>query len=139
MEGQNTDGIWKDGEKLVEFIWFCFHFACCGREGWWQSFEIKTYDTGARYVTEKLSEQTKNYKGGAEQSEHSYSDVCMYKTSTVLDPEAAFEFYPSKTHPGCKALFQTPNKATNKNLNFACARHWYRNEPLQKRKKPSAR
>ena len=66
MEGQNTDGVWKDGEKLVEFTWFslCFHFVHHGREGWreltTQSFEIKTADTddsGARYVTEKLTEQ----------------------------------------------------------------------------------
>ena len=62
MEGQNTDGVWKDAEKLVEFIWFllCFHFACRGREGWReltrQSFEIKTITdgTGARYINEKL-------------------------------------------------------------------------------------
>ena len=29
MEGQNTNGVWKNAEKLVEFIWFslCFHFA----------------------------------------------------------------------------------------------------------------
>ena len=59
MEGQNTDSVWKDAEKLVEFIWFslCFHFARRGREGWWeltrQSLEIKTDDTGARYITEK--------------------------------------------------------------------------------------
>ena len=45
MEGQNTDGVWKNAEKLVEFIWFslCFHFARRGREGWReltrQSFE----------------------------------------------------------------------------------------------------
>ena len=67
MEGQNKDSVWKDAEKLVEFIWFslCFHFARRGREGWReltrQSFEIKTDDTGARYVTKKLTEQTKNY------------------------------------------------------------------------------
>ena len=24
MEGQNTDGVWKNAEKLVEFIWFVF-------------------------------------------------------------------------------------------------------------------
>jgi len=62
MEGQNTDGVWKDAEELVEFIWFllCFHFACRGREGWReltrQSFEIKTITdgTGARYINEKL-------------------------------------------------------------------------------------
>ena len=59
MEGQNTDGVWKDGEKLNVFIWFslCFHFARRGREGWWelamQSFEINTDETGARYVAEK--------------------------------------------------------------------------------------
>ena len=67
MEGQNKDSLWKDAEKLVEFIWFslCFHFAPRNREGWReltrQSFEIKTHDTGARYVTKKLTEQTKNY------------------------------------------------------------------------------
>ena len=29
MEGQKMDGVWRDGEKLVEFIRFllCFHFA----------------------------------------------------------------------------------------------------------------
>ena len=75
MEGQNTDGVWKNAKKLVEFIWFslCFHFAGRGREGWreltMQSFETKTDDAGARYVTEKLTEQTKNYQGGSKQSE----------------------------------------------------------------------
>ena len=56
----------------------------------------------------------------------------MYKTSTALDPVVAFKFYLSKTHPNCNALFQTPNKATTKDINFASARHWYRNEPLGK-------
>ena len=34
MEGQKMDGVWKDGEKLVEFIRFllCFHFAHCGKD-----------------------------------------------------------------------------------------------------------
>lgn len=138
MEGQNMDGVWKDAEMLVEFIWFslCFHFARRGREGWReltrQSFEIKTDDTGAHYITEKLTEQTKNYQGGAKQSEQSYSDVRMYETSTAFDPVAAFEFYLGKTRPDCKALFQTPNKATTKNVNFASTRHWYRNEPMGK-------
>ena len=57
MEGKNTDGIWKNAEQLVEFIWFslCFHFARRGIEGWRgltrQSFEKKnTDDTGARYL-----------------------------------------------------------------------------------------
>ena len=56
MEGQNKDGVWKNAEKLVEFIWFslCFHFARRDREGWRklarQSCETKTEDTGARYV-----------------------------------------------------------------------------------------
>ena len=38
MEGQNKDGVWKNVEKLVEFIWFwfSFHFACRDREGWWE-------------------------------------------------------------------------------------------------------
>lgn len=36
MQGQNKDSVWKNAEKLVEFIWFslCFHFARRGREGW---------------------------------------------------------------------------------------------------------
>ena len=61
MEGQKTDGFWRDAEKLAEFIRFSlsFQFARSGREGWReltrQSFEIKTDDTGARYVTEKLT------------------------------------------------------------------------------------
>ena len=138
IEGQNKDSVWKDAEKLVEFICFslCFHFARRGREGWReltrQSFEIKTHDTRARYVTKKLTDQTKNYKGGAKQSEQGYLDVRMYETSTALNPVAAFEFYLGKTHPDCKALFQTLNKATTKNMNFASAQHWYRNEPLRK-------
>ena len=53
----------------------------------------------------------------------------MYETSTALNPVAAFECYLGKTHPDCKALFQTPNKATTKNMNLASAQHWYRNEP----------
>ena len=46
MEGKNH-GIWRNPEKLVEFVWFslCYHFARRGREGWRelnkQSFEIK--------------------------------------------------------------------------------------------------
>ena len=54
----------------------------------------------------------------------------MYETSTALDPGAVFEFYLGKTHPDCKALFQTPNKATTKSINVPSARHWYRNDPL---------
>ena len=59
----------------------------------------------------------------------------MYETSTALNPVAGFEFYLGKIHPDCKALFQTPNKATNKNMNFASAQHWSRNEPLEKNTK----
>ena len=56
----------------------------------------------------------------------------MCEASTALNPVAAIEFYLGKTHPDCKALFQTPNKATTKNMDFASAQHWYRNEPLGK-------
>ena len=80
----------------------------------------------------KLTEQTKNYQSSAKQSEQSYPDVRMYETSTALDSVAALDFYLSKTHPDCKALFLTPNKAATKNINFASTRLWYRNEPMGK-------
>ena len=65
MEGQNTDSVWKDAAKLVEFIWFslCFHFTRCGRDGWGeltrQSFEIKTDDTGAVTSPKNLQKKQK--------------------------------------------------------------------------------
>ena len=133
MEGQNN-GIWRNPEKLVEYVWFslCYHFARRGREGWRelnkQSFEIKVDDTGARYVTEKLTEQTKNHQGGSKQSDQLFSDVRMYETSNGLNPVTAFEFYLSKVRPECDALFQTPNK----NYARSPAEHWYKNEPLGK-------
>ena len=71
-----------------------------------QSFEIKVDDTGARYVTEKLTEQTKNHEGGSKQSDQLFSDVRMYETSNGLNPVTAFEFYLSKVRPECDALFQ---------------------------------
>ena len=134
IEGQNGDGVWKDPEKRIEFVWFslCYKFGRRGREGWReltkQSFEIKCDDMGARYVTEKLTEQTKNYQGGSKQSDQLYSDVRMYETSNALDPVAAFEFYLSKSHPECEALFQTPNKQVTKIKSGI--NHWYKNEPL---------
>ena len=63
-------------------------------------------DTGARYVTEKLTEQTKNHEGGSKQSDQLFSDVRMYETSNGLNPVTAFEFYLSKVRPECDALFQ---------------------------------
>ena len=54
MEGQNN-GIWRNPEMLVEFVWFslCYHFARRGREGWRelnkQSFEIKVDDQDQAY------------------------------------------------------------------------------------------
>ena len=42
MEGQNN-GIWRNPEKLVEFVWFslCYHFARRGQEGWRELNKIK--------------------------------------------------------------------------------------------------
>ncbi|KAK3718797.1 hypothetical protein QZH41_003008 [Actinostola sp. cb2023] len=124
------DGVWKDPTKLVEFVWFslCFHFGRRGREGWRQltklSYEMKYDDTGARYITEKLTEQTKNHQGGSKQSDQLYSDVHLYGTSDALDPVAAFEFYLSKSHPEC----ETPNQHVGK----TSTGNWFRNEPLGK-------
>ena len=79
MEGQDKDSDWKEAEKQVEFIWFSlsFRFTRRGREEWReltrQLFEIKQKKAMAVarnvYVTEKHSEQTKNYQGGAKQSQ----------------------------------------------------------------------
>ena len=52
---------------------------------------IKTDGSGARYVTEIQTEQTKNYQGGSKQKDLAYSDVRMYENSTPLDPVGSFE------------------------------------------------
>ena len=80
-EGLDSNNSWADPERLLQFVWFsvCFHFGRRGREGWRelskQSFGIKTDDSGARYVTEIQTEQTKNYQGGSKQKDQAYSDV----------------------------------------------------------------
>ncbi|CAH3186344.1 unnamed protein product [Porites lobata] len=114
-EGLDSNNSWADPERLLQFVWFslCFHFGRRGREGWRelskQSFGIKTDDSGARYVTETKTEQTKNYQGGSKQKDQAYSDVRMYENSTPLDRVGSFEFYISRLHPSCQALFQIPN------------------------------
>ena len=132
-EGLDSNNSWADPERLLQFVWFslCFHFGRRGREGWRelskQSFGIKTDDSGARYVTEIQTEQTKNYQGGSKQKDQAYSDVRMYENSTPLDPVGSFEFYISRLHPSCQALFQTPNHHFKK-----AESRWFRNEPLGK-------
>ena len=134
-EGLGTDNSWADNERLLEYVWFslCFHFGRRGREGWReltkQSFGLKADDTGARYVTEVQTEQTKNYQGGSKQKDQTYSDVRMYENSTPLDPVSAFEFYILHLHPNCQTLFQTPNQHFRKGSRDTS---WYRNEPLGK-------
>ena len=126
---------WTEPERLLEFVWFsiCFYFGRRGREGWReltkQSFGIKKDDSGARYVTEMQTEQTKNYQGGSKQKDQSYSDVRMYENSSPLDPVSSFEFYILRLNPNCQALFQTPNKHFKKE-----GSQWFRNEPLGKNK-----
>ena len=51
----------------------------------------------------------------------------MYENSTPLDPVGSFEFYLSRLHPSCQALFQTPNHHFKK-----AESRWFRNEPLGK-------
>lgn len=68
-------------------------------KNWWQWGLLRRW---------KIAQQTKNYQKDAKQSEQSYWDVRKYKTLTALDPVAAFTFYLSETHPGCKALIHTP-------------------------------
>ena len=129
MEGANTDGVWKDAEELVEFIWFslCFHFAHRSREGWReltrQSFEIKTDDTGARYITEKLTEQTKITKDALNSlSSHTRMLVCT-KLQLHLIQWLRLNFTSAKLIPTARHCFD---------INFASTRHWYRNEPMGK-------
>lgn len=132
-EGLDSNNSWADPEQLLQFVWFslCFQFGHCGREGWQeltkQSFRIKTDDSGARYVTEIQTEQTKNYQGGSKQKDQAYSDVRMYENSMPLDPVGSFEFYISRLHPSSQALFQTPNHHFKKKES-----RWFRNEPLGK-------
>ena len=78
-------------------------------------------------MTEIQTEQTKNYQGGSKQKDQAYSDVrtCMYENSTPLDPVGSFEFYNSRLHPSCQALFQTSNHHFKK-----AESRWFRNEPL---------
>ena len=77
-EGLDSNNSWADPERLLQFVWFslCFHFGHRGREGWRelskQSFGIKTDDSGARYVTEIQTEQTKNYQGESKQKDQAY-------------------------------------------------------------------
>ena len=74
-EGLDSNNSWADPERLLQFVWFsvCLHFGRSGGEGWRelskQSFGIKTDDSGARYVTEIKTEQTKNYQGGSKQKD----------------------------------------------------------------------
>ena len=68
-------------------------------------------------MTEIQTEQTKNYQGGSKQKDQAYSDVRIYENSTPLDPVGSFEFYISRLHPSCQALFQTPNHTTSRKLN----------------------
>ena len=69
-EGLDSNNSWADPKRLPQFVWFslCFHFGRRGREGWRelskQSFRIKTDNSGARYVTEIQTEQTKTIKEG---------------------------------------------------------------------------
>ena len=73
------------------------------------------------------TEQTKNYQGGSKQKDQAYSDVCMFENLTQLDPVGSFEFFISRLHPSCQALFQTPNHHSKK-----AESRWFRNEPLGK-------
>ena len=63
----------------------------------------------------------------AKGSSLTYSDLRMYENSTPLDPVGSFEFYISRLHPSCQALFQTPNHPFKK-----AESRWFRNEPLGK-------
>ena len=133
VEGLDDDNNWKDSEKLLHFVWFslAYNFGRRGREGWRelteQSYAIKKDDTGARYVTEMLTEQTKNHQGGSKHDDQAYSDVRMYETMRIPNPVAAFEFYLQKRHRECPALFQTPNKKSCESKTT-----WYKKEPLSK-------
>ena len=105
MEGLNTDSVWKDAEKLVEFVWFslCLHFARRGREGWReltkQSFEIKTDDTAARYDLALCIDNDDNQMTFARHIVY----LCPSQQMMLLGPQ--INYMPSKSH--VNALFTT--------------------------------
>ena len=88
------------------------HFARRGREGLQQlrkdSFDIKTDDQGARYVTITYNEKSKrdqgDKKGGTLKEQRMYE-----QPNDPLCPVQSFELYLHKLSPSSDRLFQQPN------------------------------
>ena len=106
---------------LQEYVWFslCYKFGRRGREGWRTllktSFEIKTDDVGVEYVTQVLTESTKNHQS-AKQDTADFSDNRIHEvnTDTLLCPVRTFRNHIENLNPDSPFLFQTPKKTTKR-------------------------
>ena len=118
----------KSPDVLVEATWFmlCFHFGRRGRKGWTamtkDTFTFETDSTGMEYLTTKITETTKNHRGGHKQTEQDYSDQRMYGSAV-----AVYRLYLSKLNPDCPRLFQTPLRSYR-----LTGESWFKNEPMGK-------
>lgn len=115
--------------KLVEYVWFtlCYFFGRRGREKWRELkigfYRVQQDAEGKEYITESLTEQTKNHQGGNQQRDQDYSDNHLYTAAAVN----AFKLYCQKRNKEVEVLFQTPLKK--------CAISgalWYKAEALGK-------
>ena len=90
------------------------------------TFKISKDDKNRKFISMSCTDLTKNHRGGNKQTDQDYSKQQLYGSSGHMNFIDVFEFYLSKLHPLCLALFQTP-------LNiFSQDKHWFRNEPMGK-------
>ena len=122
-------------ETLLHCFWFllCYNFARRGGEGWRElskeSFGVAKDDQGKQYLFLKHTEK-KNWQGGSSSKAWDYSDIRAYGINVEgvsLNIVEAFQFYISKLHPECSALFQKPKY---KKWGMSEDSVWFDNVPL---------
>ena len=99
-------------QVVLEALWFslCYNFGRRGREGWAalkkDSFVVNVDASGMEYVSQRLTESTKNNQGGHKQSDQDYSDVRMYGFGVEV-----FKYCMDHLNVNCDRLFQYPTSA----------------------------
>lgn len=122
----------KSPLSLLRKVWFeiTLHFGRRGAEGLnvltKTSFQIKTDDTGCKYVTMAYNEADKTHKGL--DNKESQKNPGMFEIPSLGEecPVAAFALYVSKLNPESNAFFQHP---TTRHINKSDA-VWYTKQPL---------